>query len=213
MGYRAAPWTERVREALTRQHADVSYLNLGLRNLVAAEVRAQQLDRALAFAPDLAAVVCGGNDLLGPRFDPDSGGDRPRRDGGVIAGGRRGCGDLRPDGHRPCHQGAGPGPAPHADPQRAHPRRLARHDALLVDMWEHPACPSRDMYSSDMLHSSMRGHALLAAQTIRRLGAYQPARRFRERNLAMLMTDGAPDMDSEHVHDTADVDRSRRRRR
>ncbi|MEV4747957.1 hypothetical protein AB0K21_16400 [Streptosporangium sp. NPDC049248] len=46
----------------------------------------------------------------------------------------------------------------------------ARHGALVVDMWSHPACADISTYSSDMIHASMRGHTLLAAETIRRLG-------------------------------------------
>jgi RimJ/RimL family protein N-acetyltransferase len=64
-GYAHLGWADRVASAL---HVD--YLNLGRRNLLAAEVRETQLERALAFAPDLAAVVCGGNDLMRPDHDP-----------------------------------------------------------------------------------------------------------------------------------------------
>ncbi len=47
------------------------YLNLGERDRYAAEVREQQLPQALEFRPDLAVVLCGGNDLLRGRFDAD----------------------------------------------------------------------------------------------------------------------------------------------
>ena len=73
MGYRAAPWTDRVRDALTRQHADLAYLNLGLRNLVTAEVRAGAARPGAAgrSRSGPGRLVCGGNDLLRQRH-PDS---------------------------------------------------------------------------------------------------------------------------------------------
>ena len=48
----------------------LALLNLGRRNLLAAEVRASQLAPALAFRPDLAIVAAGGNDALRRSFDP-----------------------------------------------------------------------------------------------------------------------------------------------
>jgi lysophospholipase L1-like esterase len=51
----------------------------------------------------------------------------------------------------------------------------ARQGALLLDMWAHPVCGDTDVYSSDLLHSTMRGHAVLASETIRRLGEHMAA--------------------------------------
>lgn len=170
-GYRTAPWTERTREALARVQPDLAYLNLGLRNLITVEVREQQLAKGLEFAPDLAAVVAGGNDLFRQDYDPDA----------VEAELDQIVGSLRSTGADVVTYALMDIAA--AVPELASIRpnmeilgdRIravsARHGALLVDMWPHPACASRDMFSSDLLHSSMRGHALLAAETIRRLGA------------------------------------------
>lgn len=71
-GYRSAPWSQRLREALERQQSGLEYVNTGHIGARAAEVRAGQLNRALDFRPDLAAVVCGGNDLLSKVFDADA---------------------------------------------------------------------------------------------------------------------------------------------
>src|SRR6185369_7957676 len=48
-GYHPLPFADRVRVELARSRPDLAYLNLGRRNLRAAEVRATQLAPALAF--------------------------------------------------------------------------------------------------------------------------------------------------------------------
>lgn len=87
------------------------------------EVRAGQLDRVLGFRPDLAAVVCGGNDFLTKIFDASE-----------------------------------------------------RSQLGAARSWSSsatcPSLPSRDIYSKDMSHSSMRGHAVIAAVTIQRLARH-----------------------------------------
>ncbi|HEV2370659.1 MAG TPA: SGNH/GDSL hydrolase family protein [Streptosporangiaceae bacterium] len=171
-GYRSLPWADRTREALTRRRPGLTYLNIGLRNLVAAEVREQQLARGLEFAPDLAAVVCGGNDLFAQDFDPDA----VERELDTIIGSLRQR-DTTVITYCLMNIIAA---YPELDPLTPKIKELNdrvravadRHGALLVDMWDHPGCAERTMYSSDLLHSSMRGHALLAGETIRRLGRH-----------------------------------------
>ncbi|GAA3456346.1 GDSL-type esterase/lipase family protein [Dactylosporangium matsuzakiense] len=58
-------FAELVRDAL----APAAFVNLGVRNLRAAEVRDVQLSAALAFRPDLAMVVCGANDAMRPGYE------------------------------------------------------------------------------------------------------------------------------------------------
>lgn len=69
-GYRG--WSQRLAERL---HATTSpgllYANLAVRGLTTAEIRATQLDAALAMRPDLATVFCGTNDVTAFRFDAD----------------------------------------------------------------------------------------------------------------------------------------------
>src|SRR5882757_10711732 len=70
-GYPSGGWAATVALVLRRVHPDLAYLNLGERDRYAAEVREQQLPPALAFRPDLAVVLAGGNDFLRRRFDVD----------------------------------------------------------------------------------------------------------------------------------------------
>ena len=69
-GYGDISWADRTAQALASAVGPVAYLNLGERGLVASEIRRTQLDRVLAFAPDLAFVSAGANDALRRSFDP-----------------------------------------------------------------------------------------------------------------------------------------------
>lgn len=66
-GYRG--WANRLAERLAREQGSVLYANLGIRGRTTRQIRDEQLAPALAMKPDLAAVVCGTNDLLRRRFD------------------------------------------------------------------------------------------------------------------------------------------------
>jgi lysophospholipase L1-like esterase len=65
-------WADRLAQHLARVHPDLLYANLAVRGLTAGEVRATQLDRAVALRPDIAVVVAGVNDVLRPRFDAEA---------------------------------------------------------------------------------------------------------------------------------------------
>jgi lysophospholipase L1-like esterase len=144
----------------------LEYLNLGVRYLRAAEVRARQLRPALEFGPDLVSVVCGGNDMLSRDF---SAGAVEEELTGLVA-------PLRGTGADvfvftiqditavfPEHLAMG-GLRERIQLFNDQVRAVAgRHGAMVVDMWAHPTSADRDVFSSDMLHASMRGHAVLAS--------------------------------------------------
>ncbi|MEW2522106.1 SGNH/GDSL hydrolase family protein [Actinacidiphila alni] len=172
-GYRTESWADRTARALRRAAPDATYLNLGLRGLTAGQVRAGQADRAARFAPDLVAIVCGGNDLLLPGFSPDVLAKEldllfgrlaapgttvftyalanvaaavPELRGGPLDGGVAVLNEVT--------------------------RTVAkRHGAVVVEMYDHPAGADRDLYSADLIHASARGHAVIAAATLRALAA------------------------------------------
>ena len=139
-GYKHLGWADRVAARL-----ETEYLNLGKRNLLAAEVRATQLQRALAFAPDLAAVVCGGNDLMRPDHDPAA----VEREVDAIVAALRAAGsevimmapfdmsqsELVPDQQKPRWRLL-------IDRMSDLAQRVAtRRGALLIDLRNHPAGP------------------------------------------------------------------------
>ncbi len=171
-GYRSLPWADRTREALARQQPDLQYLNLGLRDLVVAEVRERQLPPALNFTPDTAAVVCGGNDLFKGGFDADK---VEAELEGIVA-------PLRQSGAQVVTYSlmhiskAFPRLAfldPLMESLNDRIRAVAdRNGALVVEMWDHPGCPDTSLFASDKVHSSMRGHGVLGAETIKRIGEH-----------------------------------------
>ncbi len=179
-GYRDLSWIDRIAEALRAATGAVEVHNLGRRGLVAADVRAQQLDRALALAPDLAIVTAGGNDALGPGFDPDV----VDRELDAMVGALRAAGadvlmtELLDITAAPFF------PAEHRDALDARMRPLAdltrgvaaRHGALLIPMRAHPACAQDGVYSSDRLHLNARGHAIVGTEGVRVLGDALPLR-------------------------------------
>ena len=168
-GYRSLPWPARVAEALGRQPPGVEHLNLGQRQVRTAQVRADQLGPALEFGADLVALVCGGNDVLARRFDAEA---LEAEVQGIVA-------PLVADGAVVVLFTLMD--ATQAFPELAvlRPRLealnglmtrvAAEHRGVLVDMWRHPAVRLPALYSADKTHPSMRGHAVLAAATIRSL--------------------------------------------
>lgn len=171
-GYRPLSWAARVREALLTAQPDLSYLNTGHQGLLAAEVRDQQLGPMLEFQPDLVAMTAGGNDLFGLRFD--AGAIEEALDD-IVARLRDSGADVITYGLMNITAAL-----PKLAPIRARLETLnalslaiaQRHGTIHVDMWSHPSCGEVNAYSTDMKHSTMRGHAILGAETIRTMGAW-----------------------------------------
>ena len=163
-------WADRLAETLAVIEPDLRYANLAVRGKLARQVRAEQLDAALALEPDLASLLSGLNDMLRRNVDVGAVDRRARLHGRRAA--RRGRG--RADVHA-----ARPG----ADqPARAHGRhaRLVRLNAecarsprraapIVVDLAAHPVSSDRRLWSEDRLHANAEGHrriALAAAQAL-----------------------------------------------
>jgi lysophospholipase L1-like esterase len=174
-GYPDQSWTDRVAAELGRQQTAFTHLNLGRRDTGAARVRATQLDPALAFAPDLALVACGGYDSLRPAYDP----------AGVDAEMRAIVGALRERGCAVVTVSMFDGSRNPAVPERyrgwlrqrlatmaENTRRLATDlGTIHIDLFGHPAS-GENIYSGDGRHGNRRGHAIAAAETVRGLGAH-----------------------------------------
>ncbi|MCW7947006.1 hypothetical protein AAW14_34780 [Streptomyces hygroscopicus] len=178
-GYRCLPWSERFVQELRAVRPDLESVNLGLRNLFAAQVRETQLAPALEFRPDLAIVFCGGNDMLQRHFDIDAVESEltliiaPLRDAGCTVL-TSGLFDITV--------------SPYVDERYRKPMSeriaawsertkqvAARLGAVHVDLPKHPA-GTEDIYSSDGLHLNARGQAILCAEIVRSLAGHLQAR-------------------------------------
>ena len=65
-------WADRFAESLSGRQPGLLYANLAVRGKRTAEIRRDQLDAALALAPDLVTVVSGVNDVVRPSTHVDS---------------------------------------------------------------------------------------------------------------------------------------------
>lgn len=180
-GYGPDGWADRLAAALRRHRPDLEYLNLGRRGLRAAEVRTEQLDRALRFRPDLAVVVCGGNDLLSERFDGDAVQAEIDAIVAALAATRADVVtftmfDITRALDMPPEFGAQL--KERLDDLHERWREVSRrHGTLLVDFARHPASADPGIYSKDFQHANTRGHAIVASEAIRRLGELLARRR------------------------------------
>jgi EmrB/QacA subfamily drug resistance transporter len=164
-GYAALSWVDRIAAGIGGEH-----LNLGKRFLRTHEIRATQLERALAFKPDLALVTAGGNDLMQPGHDLDA----IERELDTIVAALRAAGsdvvmiaplditrtELTPHEHRESWHAVVEGMSELAR------RVMERHGGLFVDFRDHPVGAEPSVYSRDMIHLSGRGHAVAGAEML-----------------------------------------------
>jgi lysophospholipase L1-like esterase len=65
-------WADRVAEVLSSQVDDFAYANLAVRGKLIRQIVDDQIEPALALAPDLITFSAGGNDVIRPGADPDA---------------------------------------------------------------------------------------------------------------------------------------------
>jgi lysophospholipase L1-like esterase len=170
-GYLDLSWIDRIAEPLRAVVPGLTLTNLGLRDLLAAEVRERQLVAALGFRPDLAIVAAGGNDALHRSFAPDA---VAREFDGIVGPLRRGGADVLMIELMDI-VASGLVPPDYARPLDERMLALAQvtrtvahhHGALLVEMRDHHASADPDVYSSDRLHLNARGHAIVGSEAVR----------------------------------------------
>ena len=171
-GYPDKSWSQWFVESLTPIQPDLAAENLGKRGLLTREVRAKQLAPALAFQPDLAVVLCGGNDLLHGSFD------------GVAEEFDKIVAPLRERGVTVVTMALFDLTKAHLLLEEFKPSLKAqldelyaildgvaqRHGTVHLDFGEHPAAAEPTIYARDLQHLTTRGHAVVAAELVRRLG-------------------------------------------
>ncbi|HEX6471601.1 MAG TPA: SGNH/GDSL hydrolase family protein [Streptosporangiaceae bacterium] len=169
-------WSRWVADQLKRQQAELLYLNLARRDALIPRVRATQLQHALTFRPDLAAVMCGGADPMRDSFCADAVETELTR---IIVALRDiqcdvvivGLLDFTRSGRiAPDLRG------PLLERLRQLTERMEavalRFGALHVDIAAHPAAPDPAMLGADGRQLNRRGHAVVAGEVARRLGRH-----------------------------------------
>jgi lysophospholipase L1-like esterase len=177
-GFCPLRWTDRVAAELRAEAPDLQYLNLGVSGLLTHEVRSSQLTEALAFAPDLALVLCGGNDAFRRNYTEE----RARQVDAELADI---LGPLRDQGAQLatiCIFDVSYSPAVPEGFRAGLRERLARlaehgrataerFDCVHVDLARHRRADDPTLYSPDGRHGNSRSDAIAAAELIRALGA------------------------------------------
>ena len=163
-GYASTPWADRVAHFLRMIQPSLTYLNTGEIGATIEQVRAQQVPRALDFGPNLLHVSCGGNDLLARDVDLSAVERRLDElcDLGAQAGAQLSL-LTHCDNFTGRFRAARPRFEAFCDIVR---RGAARLDAILTDIWDHPARHRTGWLSNDELHFTMAGHAVLASDVV-----------------------------------------------
>ncbi|MEO6445120.1 MAG: SGNH/GDSL hydrolase family protein [Gemmatimonadaceae bacterium] len=160
-GYRG--WANRLAEIIAAQQGRLRYANLAVRGRRAFEIRAEQLERAVALAPDLATVVAGTNDVLRPRFDAEGvGAEIGAMQHALLQGGATVLTFTLPDLSRVIPAGRLLAVRVRAlnDALRAVSRESG---AVLVDVASYDVASDPRLWSRDRLHANSHGHERIAA--------------------------------------------------
>ncbi|NEA58542.1 SGNH/GDSL hydrolase family protein [Streptomyces sp. SID13666] len=156
-------FADRFAEHLRAVNPGLQYANLAVRGRVAGQVRAEQLEPALALRPDLATVVAGVNDLLRPRFDAaEVAGQLEEMFAALTASGAHVVTLTFPDIGKI---------APLARPLASRVLDLndrirtaaARHGVSVAETAAPPVTTDPRMWTVDRLHASPLGHERIAA--------------------------------------------------
>ncbi len=167
-GYRG--WADRLATAVAAVNPDLQYANLAVRGRVTAQVRAEQLEPALALRPDLATVFAGVNDVLRPSFDlAGVATDLEVMFGRLVDAGATVLTITAPDPTRvmPIARRL----APRIAALNATVRRVAASTgAVVVDVGVAPVAGDPRLWSADRLHANSLGHERIAAALAEALG-------------------------------------------
>lgn len=162
-GYWDASFSERLRLALASTRTDFDSVNLATPYLRVDEIRAQQLDRALAFRPDVVLVSAGGNDAFAP-YDPAVLRQRiarllrPLAEAGALVV-TVGLFDLARSGLVRAERAAAMA-ARFDEFDRVSGSITAELGGIHVDTHRHPLAANPDIYAADRVHANARGHAV-----------------------------------------------------
>jgi lysophospholipase L1-like esterase len=178
-GVEHLPWAERVARELAAGKPGFEFHNLARRNLRAAEVRDQQLERALALEPDLVSIAAGPNDLIAPEFDRDA----LERDMEPMYAPFADAGAFMFTFSYMNMPGSGLLPDEGAAWLRQRMELLhdaiftlaQRYEALYIDFFNDPESANPDFFSEDLQHANAAGQAYVAERTLEALAKHAVA--------------------------------------
>ena len=167
-GYRG--WADRLAERLAVASPGLSYANLAIRGRKLPQIRAEQLEPALALEPDLASVLGGVNDILRRQVDLAAiAGDLEAVVAALRGGGATVLMVTYPDLTQTISLAAGR-VRTRVGEFNGRVRTIAeRQGAVLVDL-ERDDIRHPSLWSSDRLHASALGHERIAAVAAAALG-------------------------------------------
>jgi lysophospholipase L1-like esterase len=173
-GYSELQWADRIAAELRAIRPDLAYLNLGVSGMRTREILATQLAPAVAFGPDLALVVGGGNDAFPATYDAD----RVDRELTTIITTLQDAGaDVMTLGmfdisYSPAVvEWLRPGLRQRMRTLSARTAALAaKLGTIHIHLTDHPLSTDPTLYSSDGRHGTARSDAVATAETLRALG-------------------------------------------
>lgn len=168
-------WADLVALGLSLHRGEpIGYANLAIRGRKLEPIIAEQLEPALAMAPELMSLNGGGNDILRPRVSLSMIVDR--LDEAVQAGVDRGVHVLLLSGANP----AGNLPLGDVMNRRGDAlvaemlTRYPRPGTTMVDNWSDPVLRAPRYWSVDKMHLSALGHIHVAGNVLTGLGVPVP---------------------------------------
>lgn len=180
-GYPSGGFCKMLADALSAVGGELEYHNLGRRHLTTAQIRETQLAPALALDPDLVTVLAGGNDLLAP--EPDLAATEVELERIVAPLAARGAtvlmftmfdifqADVMPAEAETLLRGR-------LDSLHNVIRDVSeRHPVVLVDLALLPESADSGIYSKDLRHGNMRGHAINARAALEALAQHNASSR------------------------------------
>jgi lysophospholipase L1-like esterase len=166
-------WADRVAEQLAAREPGFRYANLAIRGKLLPQILGEQLEPALAMAPDLVTLYAGGNDLMRPKVDIDA----------LMVDYEAAVAKIRATGAR-LVLFTGVDGVEDALFRRMRGRVAiynefvraiaVRHEALLVDMWAMRQLRDRRLWAPDRLHLNALGHTEVAIAVLAALGVEHP---------------------------------------
>jgi lysophospholipase L1-like esterase len=156
-------WADRLAEELALLEPGFRYANLAVRGKNAHQIRAEQLDAAIALEPDLASILAGLNDVLRRNVDVETvAGEIEAMASGLREAGAALIIIALPDPVRvnPLARIA----ARHVVELNRRIRAIASaHDAYLIDLEAHRVASDPRLWHPDRLHANPEGHRRIAA--------------------------------------------------